>query len=54
MLFTGMVATTLCDLPGVIGHSMIPKVHVSTPTSIYIEQGGFWLSVYYTDYCNLH
>ena len=54
MLFTGMVGTTLYDLPGVIGHHVIPKVQASIPPSFNIEPGGFELSVCYTDYCNLH
>ena len=54
MLVKGHGWCHLCGLPGVIGNSVESKVHTSTPASINIEQGGFELSVYYPDYCNLH
>ena len=36
MLFKGMVDTTLCDLPGVIGHRVKPKVYTSALYNLFV------------------
>ena len=54
MLFTSIAEATLCDLPRVIGHQVIPKLHASTAPSMNIEPGWPELSVYYNDYYKLY